>query len=273
MVVVGLEKLQKNANSHLFVGKINLDTQVVTVIEQSAEFHMTRSHSQYRNCTIDQNCLDIITECIYQLEMCLVVIPCLPLIIIKDEDMLTKYINPNLSIEHVLGSRLFPKSKKLVIVHNQKNESQTVNILVLRFDSSIKKRYLVQNYVKLVKNVHFKSVYEMVRNDRNCLDISQDIFSVLIFYRLFHLQVCFVYINRTVACFTLIENDSVLPVFFPSNSDEGKSKDRRILSMKNCLLFLSLHFACFLILMVKKFSVNYQNHLFNPRLIRRHTSR
>ena len=161
-------------SSRLLTLSINVAEESITKIKESS-FKMEKSIREYLSCSPNQNCLNAFSICDTLSDICIVVIPPIQLMIVKDHHVLTKYFNPNLNITDVLKTRLFKIEKKLVIVHTPNAEIQTVKISVFRFGRSMMSNLLIENHVKLSKESHFKSIFELISNDRTSLGISPNI--------------------------------------------------------------------------------------------------
>ena len=226
---------------------------------------------QYMQCTSQDNCLEIFNSCDRLNLVCVMVIPPIQLIVIKDGIHLTKYRNHSLQIEDVVAYQLFPRRKKLVIVHGVDSETETANIAVFRFQKSIQHQLLSQNYVKLAKQSHFKSAFEIFLNDRSCLNISLSVFDVFVVYRLRHPHACFVYVNGVISCFALIE-----PHFFDTsglNIKQIREPNTKVSNLvKEVLKYvIPLNLLIFVCLFVKESRVDYKDHL--TRSLHRQTVR
>jgi hypothetical protein len=213
-------------------------------------------------CSLEENCLKVVHKCDVSNDTCIIVVPPIQLIVIKDGFEMTKYFNPNLSVHNVLSVRLFPQKKKLVMVHRIDPETTTAAILVFRFGQNVKTQLLSQNYVKLSKHSHFKSFFEKVSGDRTCLDISFVIFDVIMFYRMHHLHTCFVYSDQKMSCFTLLEPHVFASPLSPSFSFNNSKANYFLIKVFVFMILVNVLIFGLLFLWHKK--VDYKDYLVHP---------
>ena len=248
--------------SQIYIFSIHLPSQMITKIEESDLQNLTPI-KKFFTCQLEDNCLNVITECCPSSQICVIIAPSLKLIITKNKQSLTKYYNSSIDIEKVVKIQLLPEQKKLVILYNLDNQTLSVDLMIFRFDSKIKKDLILKNTIVLSKQREFKSVYKVLFNDQTCLNIYFTVYDALIFWRRNSINVCIVYLDMKISCFMAIEGEAVGDKLIYLQEDHKVNKNKKYFEIAKkvgkYILVLNLIIFCGIWLKMRK--EDYQGYL------------
>lgn len=156
-------------------------------------------------CSISENCLEVVARCDDQENVCVLLVPSLNIILVKQMNFLSKFVHKNFELRSVIKIQLLARQHRLLIIFNPSSSLSSVDLILINFqtDSMIR---IFQTNIYLNKKLFFKTFAQVVLNDKFCINLHSLLYDAFVFWRQSAANACLIFVNRKVTCFALIED-------------------------------------------------------------------